>query len=63
MRSFVKIKPSRNAENTLAFTDIGKSCVSSDFLTSQIGLLKLFAKVKFSRKFPNLQRFTQPLLG
>ena len=26
MRSFVKIKPSRNAEITLSFTDVSKSC-------------------------------------
>ena len=27
MRSFMKIKPSRNSKITLLFTDIGKSCV------------------------------------
>ena len=55
MRSFVKIKSSRNAEITQSFTDIGKSCPSREFLASQICLLKLFAKIKFSRKFPDLQ--------
>ena len=40
---------------SLSFTDIGKSCSSRDFLTSQICLLTLFAKIKFSRKFLNLQ--------
>ena len=30
-RNFVKIISSRNAEITLSFTDIGKSCPSSDF--------------------------------
>ena len=37
---------------TLSFTDIGKSCSSCEFLASQICLLTLFAKIKFSRKFP-----------
>ena len=32
---FVKIKSSQNAKITLSFTDIGKSCPSSDFLMSQ----------------------------
>ena len=40
-----------NEEITLSFTDIGKSCPSREFLTSQICLLKLFAKIKFSRNF------------
>ena len=31
MRSFVKIKSSRNAEITQSFTDIGISCPSRDF--------------------------------
>ena len=30
MRSFVKIKPSRNGEITLSFTDIGKSYLSCE---------------------------------
>ena len=55
MRSFLKIKSSRNGEITLSFTDIGKSCPSRKFFMSQIGLLTLFAKIKFSQKFPNLQ--------
>ena len=52
MRSLVKIKPSRNGEITLSFTDVGKSCHSRD-LTWQIhaSLLSLFAKNKFSRKY------------
>ena len=57
MRSFVKTKSSQNGEITLSFTDIGISCLSREFLTSQICLLTLFAKIKFSRKFPNLQYF------
>ena len=55
MRSFVKIKPSRNGKITLLFIDIGQSCLSRKFFTSLICLLMLFAKIKFSRKFPNLQ--------
>ena len=31
MRSFGKTKPSRNEENSLLFTDVGKSCQSRDF--------------------------------
>ena len=54
VRSFVKIKPSRNGEITLSFTDIGKSCPSCAFLNSQICLLKLFAKIKLLGKFQNL---------
>ena len=55
MRSFVKIGPSRNNEIPLSFTDVGKSCHSREFSKSQICLLTLFAKIKFSRNFPNLQ--------
>ena len=63
MRSFVKIKASRNGEITLSFTDICKSCLSREFLMSQICLLTLFTKIKFSRKFPNLQYFSKLRLG
>ena len=67
MRIFAKIKPSQNGENNFSFTYVGKSCQNRDFFllgkysqnrdffTWQIYLLKLFAKIKFSRKFPNLQ--------
>ena len=55
MRSFVKIKASRNGKITLSFIDIGKPCLSHEFFTSLICLLMLFTKIKFSRKFPNLQ--------
>ena len=41
MRSFVKIKSSRNGKIVLSFTDIGKSCPSREFLVSQICLLIL----------------------
>ena len=34
MQSFVKIKSSQNGEITLSFTDLGKSCISDEFLTS-----------------------------
>ena len=55
MRSFEKRKPPRNDEITLSFIDIGKFCLSREILTSQICLLTLFAKIKFSRKFLNIQ--------
>ena len=55
MRSFLKIKSSQNCEITLSFTDIEKSCPSREFLALQICLLTLFAKIKLSRKFPDLQ--------
>ena len=38
MQSFVKIKPSRNGEITLMFTDVGKSCPCGEFLMWQICL-------------------------
>ena len=47
----MNIKPSRNGKITPKFTVIGKSCLSCEFETSQICLLTLFAKKKFSRKF------------
>ena len=52
-RSFVKIRSLQNCEISLSFTDIGKSCLSREFLTSQKCLSMLFAKIKFSRKYPN----------
>ena len=44
MRSFTKIRPSRNGKITLSFIDnyTGKSCLSSEFFTSLICLLMLF---------------------
>ena len=45
MQSFMKIKSSRNGKIILSFTDIGKSCPSRKFLTSQLCLLTLFAKI------------------
>ena len=55
MRSFVIINPSRIGDIALSFADIGKSCPVREFFTSQMCLLALFAKIKFSRKFANLQ--------
>ena len=55
MRSFVKIKHLQNGEISLSFTDVGESCSSCEFLTGQICLLTLFAKIKFSQNFPDLQ--------
>ena len=48
MRSFEKIKSSRNDKFTLSFVGKAQSCSSRGFLTSQICHLKLFAKIKFS---------------
>ena len=45
MRSFLKIIPWKNDKTTLTFTDIGKSCPSPRFLTSQICHLTLFTKI------------------
>ena len=50
MWSFAKIKPSRNGENSLSFTDVGKSCQSREFCTWQIcpdaiRESKIFAKI------------------
>ena len=57
MQSFAKIKPLQNGKNSLSFTDVGKSYRSRELFTWQICLLKVLAKIKFSRKFPNLQFF------
>ena len=62
MRSFVKIKPLRIGNISLSFTDIGKSCPVPNFFTSQMCLLTLFAKLKFSLKFPNLQYWHKLLI-
>ena len=52
---FPENKILRNAENTLSFTDIGKSGPSHEFLASQMCRFNLFSKIKFSRMFPDLQ--------
>ena len=46
MRGSMKIKPLQNEEITVMFTDVGKSCSSCEFLTWQMRLLMLFAKIK-----------------
>ena len=43
MRSFSQMKPSQNGEITVSFTDIDR-----EFLTLQICLLTLFARILFS---------------
>ena len=53
----MKIKPSWIGDITLSFTDIGESCP-----TPQMCLLPLFAKIKFSRKFPNLLSYMNCIL-
>ena len=63
MRSFVKIKSPQIGEITLSFTDLSKSRPCREFLTSQICVLTLFAKIKFSQKFQNLQYPAQPSGG
>ena len=54
---FREIKSSRNAEITLSTTDMRKSYPSSEMFQSPVCLLTLFAKIKFSRKFPDLQYY------
>ena len=54
-RSFGKIKSSRNGKIIPSTTDIGKSWSSRELFWSRVCLLTLFAKIKFSRKFPDLQ--------
>ena len=46
-----EMKSLPNGEITLSFTDVGESCTSREFLTSQTCLLTLFAKIKLS---PNI---------
>ena len=60
MQSFVKIKCSQNGQIILSFSDIGKSCPICSFSISQIRLLILYAKIKFSQKKSNLQ-YSYPL--
>ena len=55
----MKIKSLLNGEITLSLTDIDKSCPSREFLKSQICLLTLIVKIKFSRLFHNLQYLNQ----
>ena len=53
-RSFVKIKLFKLAKS-LWLIDVGKLYPTRKYLTSQKRLFTLFAKIKFLRKFPNLQ--------
>ena len=50
-KDFNEMKSLPNGEITLSFTDVGESCISREFLTSQTCLLPLFAKIKLSGKF------------
>ena len=54
LRSFMKIKPLRNAQISLSFTDLDKSFHSRNFLMWQICLLTLSGEIKFSQKISNL---------
>ena len=58
MRSFVKIKSSRDSKITLSFIDIGKLCLSHEYYTSQICLLTLIAKILNLQYFPELYNNT-----
>ena len=55
MRSFVKIKSSRNSEFSLSISDIGKSYIITKFFDRKFVFLPLFAKIKFSRNFTDLE--------
>ena len=56
LRSLAKIKPSRNGEISLPFTDVGKTCSSCQLLTSHNDcLLTLFVKIKLPQAVWNLQ--------
>ena len=57
-RSFMKIKSSRNGVITLSTTDhihVAKSYPSCELFRSQVCLLTVSSKMKFSRKFSDLQ--------
>ena len=56
MRSLVTIKPSRNGENTLSFTDEGKSCHSRDFNSANM-FINAIRKNKILAK---ISEFTVP---
>ena len=53
--AYAKFHEVKTLAKSLSFTDIGISCPSREFLMSQICLLMLLAKIRFSRKFRNLQ--------
>ena len=54
---FHENKSSWNGEIILSITDIGKLYTSREFLAPQECLLRLFVKIKFSQKFPDLQYY------
>ena len=54
MRSFLKIKSSRNGEIILAFTYEVNHVMFPNFYIENMSLM-LFAKLKFSLKFSNLK--------
>ena len=56
MRSFVKIKSSRNGEIILSFTDTGKSCLCHDILPP---FLMSFNAIGENKILTNISEFTQ----
>ena len=54
MHSFAKLKHYRNDKITISFTNKGKSCPSHDFNVANMFLMS-FAKLKLSRKIPNVK--------
>ena len=54
MRSFVKIKSSRNAEITLSFTNIGKSCPSGDLSVTNMS----FNAIRENKVIAKISGFT-----
>ena len=54
---FVKIKHLRNGEITLSLIDVCKSCPGREFYCGYYVFFTIFAKIKFSLKFPNLQLY------
>ena len=57
MKFLREFKPSHDGEIILMFTDVGKQGSWCDFCTFKICLLTVFAKIKLSRTFLNLQLF------
>ena len=51
MRSFMKIKPSRNDEITLSFTDMGKFCHCHEFLVANMSLNPIRENKILAKKF------------
>ena len=55
MQNFFKIKSLQNGKITLSFTDIGKSCLRREFLTSQICL---FNAIDENKTLAKISEFT-----